>query len=323
MYSLYDQSTVPTRYMPSGQRLARCFGMTEVINFGVFQLYIQESVTMLERRQELAMQYGKNLITHETGIDRLPWRPVLANARNVGLEIDVSSNEIETDTSLEEAPTTALSVLYGSSYVDGMGFYLYSKEAIKVIGEALCNVTIAEPEEEVEETPVTVVIVSLWYWWREVAVISITTAVVFNLLFTRRYLRQRVEVLLPVTEVAPSRSDSGVVMDSGSRNSESQSADYISRYLTDFEPVHCLGKGGYGVVFEARNKIDDCHYAIKRIVLPDAPQSRERVMREVRALAKLDHHHIVRYFNSWMECPPPGWQRAQDLQCIRYVIIEW
>lgn len=44
---------------------------------------------------------------------------------------------------------------------------------------------------------------------------------------------------------------------------------YSSRYLTDFEPVSCLGKGGFGVVFQARNKIDDCHYAIKRIPLPN------------------------------------------------------
>jgi len=43
--------------------------------------------------------------------------------------------------------------------------------------------------------------------------------------------------------------------------------NFKSRYLTDFEPVDCLGKGGYGVVFEAKNKIDDCNYAIKRIAL--------------------------------------------------------
>lgn len=50
---------------------------------------------------------------------------------------------------------------------------------------------------------------------------------------------------------------------------EHEVKDYQSRYLEDFEPVHCLGKGGFGVVFQARNKIDDCHYAIKRITLPN------------------------------------------------------
>jgi len=44
--------------------------------------------------------------------------------------------------------------------------------------------------------------------------------------------------------------------------------------------------------------------------------SRERVMREVKALAKLDHHNIVRYFNAWLECPPSGWQEEHDQQWI-------
>lgn len=46
-----------------------------------------------------------------------------------------------------------------------------------------------------------------------------------------------------------------------------ENENFTSRYLTDFEPVDCLGKGGYGVVFEARNKLDGRHYAIKRIAL--------------------------------------------------------
>lgn len=33
--------------------------------------------------------------------------------------------------------------------------------------------------------------------------------------------------------------------------------------------MQCLGRGGFGVVFEARNKVDDCNYAIKRIRLPN------------------------------------------------------
>lgn len=41
-------------------------------------------------------------------------------------------------------------------------------------------------------------------------------------------------------------------------------------------------------------------------------ESRNRVLREVKALAKLDHQHIVRYFNTWLEEPPCGWQEKHD-----------
>lgn len=40
------------------------------------------------------------------------------------------------------------------------------------------------------------------------------------------------------------------------------------RFATDFDCLHCLGKGGFGIVFEAVNKVDDQHYAVKRITLP-------------------------------------------------------
>ena len=65
-------------------------------------------------------------------------------------------------------------------------------------------------------------------------------------------------------------------------------------------------------MFETRNKMDDCSYAIKRITLNDSERAREKVMREVKALAKLDHGGIVRYYQAWFENPPPGWQEEKD-----------
>lgn len=97
--------------------------------------------------------------------------------------------------------------------------------------------------------------------------------------------------------------------------SESNHSDgsFQSRFGTDFDVVQILGKGGFGVVFSVKNKIDDCHYAIKRIVLPAKQESRDRVMREVRTLANCEHQNIVRYFHAWIETPPPGWQEQQDV----------
>lgn len=37
----------------------------------------------------------------------------------------------------------------------------------------------------------------------------------------------------------------------------------------------------------------------------------ERVLREVRAMAMLDHSGIIRYCHTWIERPPEGWQVLQ------------
>lgn len=44
---------------------------------------------------------------------------------------------------------------------------------------------------------------------------------------------------------------------------------YCFRYQSDFTHMQCLGKGGFGVVFHAKNTLDECEYAIKRITLPN------------------------------------------------------
>lgn len=88
--------------------------------------------------------------------------------------------------------------------------------------------------------------------------------------------------------------------------------NFESRFLADFDMIQCLGKGGFGVVFEAKNKLDDCRYAVKRIVLPGRKENRDRVMREVKTLANCEHQNIVRFFQAWVEQPPPCWQEDQD-----------
>ena len=80
------------------------------------------------------------------------------------------------------------------------------------------------------------------------------------------------------------------------------------RFLQDFEPERVLGKGGYGVVFEALNKLDQTKYAIKRIAVDNGQRAIERVRREIRAMAHLEHPGIIRYYHSWIEEPPTGWQ---------------
>lgn len=104
------------------------------------------------------------------------------------------------------------------------------------------------------------------------------------------------EPMLPI-EYHPISAIRSISESNASEND--QDLGYKSRFQTDFDMLQCLGKGGFGVVFEVKNKIDDCKYAIKRIVLPKSKQSRERVMREVKTLANCEHSNIVRYFQAW------------------------
>lgn len=121
-------------------------------------------------------------------------------------------------------------------------------------------------------------------------------------------VERHVEIKVPVTPDIP--DDENITRRS---ISESTSNDnFVSRFQDDFDMVQCLGKGGFGVVFEVKNKLDDCKYAIKRIVLPNRIESRDRVMREVKTLAHCEHQNIVRYFQAWVETPPPGWQEKED-----------
>ena len=81
-----------------------------------------------------------------------------------------------------------------------------------------------------------------------------------------------------------------------------------SRYEQEFVEIEEIGRGAFGAVFKVRNTLDSREYAIKRINVPgmsvgvdDAAAKRRkwearliRLLREVKALAELEHPHIVR-----------------------------
>ncbi|WVR08793.1 hypothetical protein IAU60_005851 [Kwoniella sp. DSM 27419] len=81
-------------------------------------------------------------------------------------------------------------------------------------------------------------------------------------------------------------------------------APSVSRYRSDFEEVEFLGKGGFGEVVKARNKLDGRSYAIKKVKL--RPEDNEqKVYREVNNLSRVNHQHIVRYYSCWLEDANP------------------
>ncbi|KAI9060398.1 Serine/threonine-protein kinase [Trametes sanguinea] len=74
---------------------------------------------------------------------------------------------------------------------------------------------------------------------------------------------------------------------------------HVSRWKEDWEELEILGRGGFGEVVKARNKIDNRIYAVKRIKLRNIQN--DKIFREVNALSRLNHRFIVRYYTTWVE----------------------
>ncbi|KAL2397981.1 hypothetical protein ABEF95_016148 [Exophiala dermatitidis] len=85
-----------------------------------------------------------------------------------------------------------------------------------------------------------------------------------------------------------------------------------SHYESSFQQLKLLGKGGFGRVYHAYNIFDKKEYAVKKIPLSPRLSQRyrdsghkelENVLREVQALAQLEHSNVVRYHATWIEEP--------------------
>lgn len=246
------------------------------------QLYIHESVSMANMLED--SKYFKTGLIKSDSLSKIPWKPIPASERDI------------------EEDSTALAVLYGSQYFNGNGYFLFTEKDIKLKDTQLCekNQTIKYITDKVQA------FIPLSYWWKEITVIAITTAIFFHLLFRYSQTRKQKEVTKSLEEPEVINKTTEIVP------LENPATPFSSRYLNDFETLQCLGKGGYGVVFQVKQKFDECEYAVKRISLPRQKPKRDRVMKEVKILAKLEHQNIVRYFNSWVEHPPKGWQQSHD-----------
>ncbi|KAL7987490.1 hypothetical protein Chor_006409, partial [Crotalus horridus] len=90
------------------------------------------------------------------------------------------------------------------------------------------------------------------------------------------------------------------------------------RFLKEFDDIETIGLGGFGNVFKAKHIIDDRLCAIKRIRLSGKKDSGER---EVKALATLDHPHIVRYYTCWpdqdiFQFPDTSESSSEQFDCL-------
>uniref|UniRef100_A0A673YDH1 PRKR-like endoplasmic reticulum kinase n=2 Tax=Salmo trutta TaxID=8032 RepID=A0A673YDH1_SALTR len=284
------------------------------------QLYLQSSVKISEKFPSKALN-GPG--PDPDNIPTIRWKPLIHSPSRT--PVLVGSDEFDKclnndKFSHEEYSNGALSVL---QYPYDNGYYFpYSKRYRGRRGVAEVSLLKdggAAVERRRRKDPVL-----LLPWWKEILgtmvfCIAATTYIVRKFFHPTAPQRKESETQCQTDskydlEVAEPKE--AVVM-------EIRPSEYVSRYLTDFEPVQCLGRGGFGVVFEARNQVDDCNYAIKRIRLPNRELAREKVMREVKALAKLEHPGIIRYFNAWQESPPEGWQEGQDQRWLEESTTDW
>uniref|UniRef100_A0AAQ5YTI7 Eukaryotic translation initiation factor 2-alpha kinase 3 n=1 Tax=Amphiprion ocellaris TaxID=80972 RepID=A0AAQ5YTI7_AMPOC len=289
------------------------------VYLGMFQgqLYLQSSVRISEKFPTKAIGSEKDIIPLPT----VKWKPLIHSpSRTPSL---VGSDEFDKclnndKFSHDEYSNGALSIL---QYPYDNGYYFpYSKRYREKRNSAVSVIegNAVDGDSRRRKDPVL-----LLPWWKEILgtivfCIATTTYIVrkfFHPPAPVAYVRQRKESETQCQ--TDSKFDLEVVESKEPVAMETRSNEYVSRYLTDFEPVQCLGRGGFGVVFEARNKVDDCNYAIKRIRLPNRELAREKVMREVKALAKLEHPGIIRYFNAWQESPPEGWQEEMDQRWLK------
>lgn len=118
-----------------------------------------------------------------------------------------------------------------------------------------------------------------------------------------------------ISSSSSSKSDARVSVrkDSNASSSDSSHANEAevlfpfvcqSRFANEFEEISAIGKGGFGQVILAENRLDGRKYAIKRVGLHlknQTSKTLQKFLREVKILALLDHPNIVRYYQAWLE----------------------
>lgn len=320
--SLFDSRHVPTVNAYSSEDQENESMPQPLLYIGLHQklLYIQPSPQM----ETVLRSFPSSRIGHVLDSNiQVAWRPYL-NTASVRTPI-FSGNQpggknARSNEEVEESDDTSLSVWH-EDYPFDSGYFLYpefkdsrsSKKGRVMLLEDL------RPKFKPEEPVMGSLSITLWKYWKEVMMFSLfmsvaihfTLSKIFNLSFHKNSITHVTE---PNSNSSEHRHESQESL--SSNDSVPDGMNFTSRFESDFDNVRCLGTGGFGVVFEAVNKVDDQHYAVKRIMLPKSDGAKEKVLREVRALAKLDHTGIVRFFNAWVESPPVGWQEGRDKQLL-------
>lgn len=104
----------------------------------------------------------------------------------------------------------------------------------------------------------------------------------------------------PPTPLRSRHSSTSFALAQIRRESSAGFGGSYSRYASDWVEAGRLGKGGYGEVVKARNKLDGRVYAIKKIKQKSASALTD-TLSEVMLLSRLNHPCVVRYYTAWPE----------------------
>lgn len=147
------------------------------------QFYIQEN----DNLRSLIHRYPTEI--ENIKLPRIPWKPYpagrseIARIEEINENGDVimnNNNELVPIMDDERRLALSQSVLYGADRFTGQGYFLYSNNDLNKTQKAICN-----NEDDIDDdddaqldnstfdafsfiddnTPVQIVIVSLWYWW--------------------------------------------------------------------------------------------------------------------------------------------------------------
>uniref|UniRef100_UPI0037E87CB3 interferon-induced, double-stranded RNA-activated protein kinase-like n=1 Tax=Semicossyphus pulcher TaxID=241346 RepID=UPI0037E87CB3 len=90
------------------------------------------------------------------------------------------------------------------------------------------------------------------------------------------------------------------------KSEKSATQSVVSRFTSEYDTIVCLGKGGFGHVYKARQKLLEKDYAVKVVCC------KKKALREVAALSDLNHCNIVRYYTCWLEDSEYQWDSTGD-----------
>lgn len=286
------------------------------------QLYIQKSNFYKEYTNLLTREdnvFVDHLSEQNTAIIQVEWKDAPENKQNINDNFELSTKSAFPFLTFNKVNSTGY-------YVFKMNQTFEPDKCERITAEQESLTIEGESENIINE----IVYASLSYYWKEIVVICLLSWVTLNfctlvfknygIVLINKYFG-KIKCVQEKTECINQKKDETqtILPNDAEQSSKDSSPEaevrYNSRYLQDFEPIRLIGKGGFGLVFESKHKIDEMHYAVKRISIPAQKEKRNRFMREILALSKLNHGGIVRYFNAWIEEPPPGWQEKQDKLC--------